>query len=414
MFMELPTRKTTVPLEVRQPAQRVVLYSHDTLGYGHFRRNLLLAKTLRALPSKPDVLMIAGMYEAGAFDIPDGVDLITLPGYAKQGDGSYQSRKLTVGLRQLTDMRARMIKAAVKGFRPQLVIVDNIPRGAQGELEPALKWLRDKTTARVVLGLRDVIDSRDKVRAQWLRQRNFEALPEYFSQVWIYGDPNLYNLITEYQLGDVLGQKAYFTGYLSRDAKRGSANSKQMLKDLVGHTDKPYILCMVGGGRDGVELCKAFAKARVPEGHRGILITGTQMSAQDRATIQQLAVQNPDIKVVEFVPEPITLLQNAKRIIAMGGYNTICEVLSLRQPALIVPRTSPRREQILRAKRLADLNLIDMVNPNRLTPKVLTDWMRNPARDRLAVNGLDMNGLARIQTLASAALDQTETLPVAA
>ena len=35
----------------------------------------------------------------------------------------------------------------------------------------------------------------------------------------------------------------------------------------------------------------------------------------------------------------------------MGGYNTFCEILSFGKPALLVPRTTPRLEQYLRAER---------------------------------------------------------------
>lgn len=385
-------------------APRVVLYSHDTLGYGHLRRNLLLARALKSLECSPDVLLIAGMHEAGAFNIPDGVDLITLPAYAKQGDGSYQSRKLSIDLRQLTDMRARMILATVKGFQPDLMIVDNVPRGAQGELEPTLSWLTGKTSARIVLGLRDVIDTREKVRRQWLRQRNFEAISAYYSDIWIYGDPQFYNLIEEYQLGDLIGAKAQFTGYLQRDTASVAAQAEESQRQVLGDDDKPYVLCTVGGGRDGVQVCRAFAKARLPEGYRGILLTGTQLDGSARAEIALLAQPNPALTVLDFVPEPVGLMQNAERIIAMGGYNTVCEVLSLGRPTLLVPRVIPRREQILRAERLAARGLIDMIEPDNLTPDALSDWMIKEIAVADASETLDLGGLDRFKHFTAQAL----------
>lgn len=395
---------------------RVVLYSHDTLGFGHLRRNLLLARALKSLPCAPDVLLIAGMHEAGAFDIPDGVDLITLPAYAKQSDGSYGSRKLSIDLRHLADMRARIIHAAVKGFRPDLMIVDNVPRGAQGELEATLSWLARKTTARVVLGLRDVIDTRDKVRRQWLQQRNFEAISAYYSDIWIYGDPRFYNLIDEYQLGDLIGAKARFTGYLQRDITSVAVQAEASQRQVLGDDDRPYVLCTVGGGRDGVPVCRAFLQSQLPEGHRGILITGTQLDAESRADIGQLAKSNPAMSVVDFLPEPLGLMQSAARIIAMGGYNTVCEVLSLGRAALIVPRVTPRREQILRAEPLAARGLIDMVAPDDLTPAVLTEWMAQETTVGVASDSLDLGGLQRFKDFAAQALTpaKAQAGPIAA
>jgi len=39
------------------------------------------------------------------------------------------------------------------------------------------------------------------------------------------------------------------------------------------------------------------------------------------------------------------------------------EVLSFNKPALIVPRTSPREEQLIRAERAKELGLVDMMLP---------------------------------------------------
>ena len=52
-----------------------------------------------------------------------------------------------------------------------------------------------------------------------------------------------------------------------------------------------------------------------------------------------------------------TLMRDAAGVVAMGGYNTFCEILSFDRPALLVPRTEPRLEQALRAERAAALGL---------------------------------------------------------
>ena len=52
----------------------------------------------------------------------------------------------------------------------------------------------------------------------------------------------------------------------------------------------------------------------------------------------------------------------ASGIVAMGGYNTFCEILSFDKPALIVPRTEPRLEQYIRASRAQALGLTRMLD----------------------------------------------------
>ena len=55
-------------------------------------------------------------------------------------------------------------------------------------------------------------------------------------------------------------------------------------------------------------------------------------------------------------------MARAAGVVAMGGYNTFCEILSFDKRALIVPRTAPRLEQFIRAKRAAELGLVAMLS----------------------------------------------------
>ncbi len=56
-------------------------------------------------------------------------------------------------------------------------------------------------------------------------------------------------------------------------------------------------------------------------------------------------------------------MEKATAIVAMGGYNTFCEILSFDKSALIVPRSVPRQEQLIRAERAVKLGLASMLNP---------------------------------------------------
>ena len=56
-------------------------------------------------------------------------------------------------------------------------------------------------------------------------------------------------------------------------------------------------------------------------------------------------------------------MKKASGIVAMGGYNTFCEILTLDKPALIIPRSVPRQEQLIRAERAVKLGLASMLDP---------------------------------------------------
>lgn len=116
--------------------------------------------------------------------------------------------------------------------------------------------------------------------------------------------------------------------------------------------------------------------------------------------------QRPDIHLLDFVTEPLKLLQNADRVIAMGGYNTTTEILSFNKRALIVPHITPRKEQWIRASSLAEMGVIDCIHPTDLTPQALTHWLQKNnstinARDVLNFNGLD-NVVTQIRHILSA------------
>ena len=375
---------------------RIALYSHDTQGFGHIRRNILLARALRQIDPQPDILLIAGMAEAGAFHLPEGVDMLSLPAYGKGVDGSYRARKLGIGLNALVKMRSESIRSALLAYDPDIFIVDNVPRGAQGELDAVLAALRQRGHARIVLGLRDVLDAPAVVRNEWVRKRNFATLRAYFDETWVYGDPNFFDLTKEYGFGDDFRRKTVFMGYLDQTERVARA-------DPEPHSSQsPYILCAVGGGSDGSALCQAFLKIRLPDGHRGVLITGTQMQPDQRAAIAEHIAVRDDIDVYDFIAEPLLLMRDAARVIAMGGYNTVSEAISLGRPTLIVPRIRPRQEQLLRAERLAEKGLIDLLVPEMLSAERLSAWLEGPAPDTASGRSLlDLGGLDKVRQRAS-------------
>jgi predicted glycosyltransferase len=164
------------------------------------------------------------------------------------------------------------------------------------------------------------------------------------------------------------------------------------------------MLCLLGGGQDGDRLAETFAEATLPDGACAVIVTGPFMSAKTQDRLMKRAQENPRLRVLSFITEPTMLVDCAERVIAMGGYNTICEVLSFGKRALIVPRVKPRREQIIRAQRLRDLGLIDMVEPDTLNPAALTDWMASDLPPIQAHGKINLNGLDQIPAVAKEVL----------
>jgi predicted glycosyltransferase len=97
------------------------------------------------------------------------------------------------------------------------------------------------------------------------------------------------------------------------------------------------------------------------------------------------------------------LVSRAVGVVAMGGYNTFCEVLSLDKRALIVPRTEPRLEQHIRASRAADLGLVSILSDDGVyDPRVMAAALRALPRQQrpseVVVPGL-LEGLKNVARL---------------
>ena len=136
---------------------RIALYSPGMVGIGHMRRNLLIAQTLAAAPLQAVILMIAEAREANVLAMPPGGDCLTLPALCKESHAHCRPRYLDVPLQALVRLRVKAIAAALETFKPDVLIVDHLPRGALRELDSSLEDLRVSGNTRCVLGLRDVL-----------------------------------------------------------------------------------------------------------------------------------------------------------------------------------------------------------------------------------------------------------------
>ncbi len=376
---------------------RIALYSHDTMGLGHKRRNLLIAQTLGFSPLKTDILMISGIPDANSLPTPPGVDCLTLPALHKNIDGQYQARKLDLSLQEIIALRSQVILATIKTFKPDIFIVDNVPRGAVRELDPTLEYLRREGKTHCILGLRDILDEPASVRRDWKRAANEEAIQTYYDQVWVYGDRNIYDLAKEYHFQPKTVAKFRYTGYLDQRSRLKYLNldTVQSFKSLNLPSER-LVLCLVGGGQDGAQLAETFAHAELPPGMNGIILTGPFMPREVRQKLHNYAAQRDNLRVLEYLAEPTMLLHQAERVIAMGGYNTTCELLSFGKRSLILPRVQPRKEQLIRAERLKELGLIDFLHPDKLTSAALTDWLKLDIEPPPVRKFVDLKGLTHI------------------
>lgn len=391
----LTTRPGAPP--ARSGGRRVALYSHDTKGLGHVRRNSMIAAALVAADPEVEILLLAGTREASALPLPARTSVVTAPELAKDLDGTYRARSLPLPLDTVIGMRAAILQHALDDFAPDLLIVDKVPLGVHRELQTALAVVRAKFGTRTVLGLRDVLDEPSAAVREWDAGRTSEVISHSYDQVWVYTDPAIYDPAVEYGWPGSVRAKLAYTGYLAR-------GRSDLLGPAAGaetpRVRSPYVLGLVGGGQDGAALSRAFVGATFPAGHLGVLVTGPYLPGAVRDELRAACADRDDVVVLDFVAHVPALINGASASVAMGGYNTVCELLDSGRPVLLAPRTVPRREQSVRAERLRAAGLVDVLTPGTLTAERVTGWLADAvARPRRAHASVDLGGLARIPEL---------------
>jgi predicted glycosyltransferase len=246
----------------------------------------------------------------------------------------------------------------------------------RGEVTDTLKMLKGNGT-RLVLGLRDIVDEPQALKAEWDRKGAIQALEDLYDNIWAYGRPEIYDPLQGLGVSDRVRGKIGYTGYLRRFAN----NARQPNALAATKIEKPFILVTPGGGGDGLALVDNVLSAyEYDQGipYPALIISGPFMDVRAQSAFNKRIEQLPNVYSEVFESNMKNLVQAASGVVAMGGYNTFCEILSFDRPSLLVPRTIPRREQYIRASRARDLGLVNMLEPQAATdPRIMAAALSN-------------------------------------
>ena len=382
----------------------ILMYSHDTYGLGHIRRTMAIAGQLRK--ANTNILILTGSPIAGRLNFPKYVDYVRIPGMIKKANDEYFPLTIRIDPKQAMNIRQSIIMATVQTFLPDLFIVDKEPQGLKKEVLPALEWIsKNLAKTQTILGLRDIMDDADTVKADWNKKDIYSTIQNLYSEVWIYGEQHIYNPVKEYDIPESITKKTHFIGYIPRTMPKKKIAQSLRLQLNIMHNEN-LVTVTIGGGGDGFHILNSYLKMlermkqqSILPPFQSIIVTGPFLSSVDMENICERA-KELDIQCYDFFADMETLIAASDIVVCMGGYNTICEVLSSKTLSLVIPREIPRKEQFIRAEAFNHKNLIEFIpwhklNDHTLEEKILY-MLENRELITKALSGFNMKGIANI------------------
>ena len=386
----------------RNSTYNILMYSHDTYGLGHIRRTMAIASHL--LGPRINILILTGSPIVGRFSFPEQIDFVRIPGIIKKTNDEYLPLSIKINVQHALDIRKNIITATAKTFQPHLFIVDKEPLGLKREVLPTLQWLRRcRPDTRSILGLRDIMDDAETVKKDWKDKRVYQHLENLYSEIWIYGIREFYDPVTEYNISESISRKMYFTGYIPR--KIPSKETVRHFKKEIGlKNDQKLVVVTTGGGGDGYRVMDTYLTALESYGgspsFKSVLITGPFMPKQERRDVFKRA-RKLGVRTFHFYRQMEKIFAAADLVVSMGGYNTLCEILGQGTVSLVIPRETPRKEQIIRARAFNRQNLVDYIPWDDFTPELLSKkvaaLLQNPEPYRAAISRFQLTGIETMQ-----------------
>lgn len=390
--------------------KRLLVYSHDTYGLGNVRRMLSICDHLLGVIPDLSMLLITGSPVIHRFHLPPTLDYIKLPCLNRADRGEYRTRYLSADAGEAIRLRSDLILATARNFAPDLLLVDKKPLGVKGELASTLEYLeREHPATGVLLVLRDILDHPAAITSNWERNGHYAAIERYYDEVLVLGERRIFDPVEEYRFSPAIAAKTTFCGYVRREAVEGARC--EVRRRLNISDDEALVLLTTGGGQDGEAVVESYLcglrSARFKGRVRSLIVFGPEMPEPQRARLAREAASRTDVIFYDFTGEMVSCMAASDAIVAMGGYNTVCEILSLGKPAVVVPRFRPTEEQWMRAERMSGLGLFQAIHPDELSPQRLIECVERMLEERERVPpAIDLGALPAVARRVSAVFER--------
>lgn len=364
----------------------LLLYCQHSVGIGHLMRSLSIAEALGR--TFRVVFLNGGVFPPGV-PAPRNMEIIDLPPLGLESR-QLVSRSGEEDVERVKALRRAMVLGTFDRVRPAVVLVELFPFGRKKfafELLPLLKRARRAPSPRprVWCSVRDILvaarpdQQHHDDRARWLCDR-------YFDGVLVHADPLLAEFSESFRPSRPMAVPVHYTGFVTRGEPAAPVTVRG-----------DHVLVSAGGGLAGAPLLRAAvaAHALLPTSDRPPMrvVAGPFLPEPDWQALQATVRFNAAIELVRSVPDLGAEMRRAAVSVSQCGYNTAMDILGARVPALVVPYAEQREdEQTNRARRLAALGLLRVLETGALAPQALAAEIAATAGFRPTASTLALDG----------------------
>lgn len=377
------------------PQKRVLFYAFEGgTGLGHLRRLCAIAAHLQGPCA---CLFVTGHRTAAHWFIPSGCEYVHLPSWDTlfASKATYWGREpfWACSRQEALGLRTEILRGVVRGFRPDALVVDHLPLGAEGELADIL----DSTPCRKYLVTRGVQNETEDLQRLIFGGGAHASLVKHYDRILAAIDPRVFDFGRRYGLPPEVVGKVLHTGYVTEPIGPDVIVRTRAERGL--RPGAVWVVASAGGGQRGEALIKAcLALASQHEEIVFDIVMGPRSALPWHRTTENL-VDEGAVRLHRETGSMPLFNASADIVISSGGYNTTLEALQGNARILCFPyRTDERDEQVQHAQYLkpfVDLEVsTDLGELPALFSHVLARVRTSvPADDRRL---LDLRGAPRI------------------
>ncbi len=370
--------------------KKLMFYCQHVLGMGHFIRSMALVEGLNR---EFEVCFVNGGQLIDGFNMPDNIKLENLPPLKSDENFKMLEGANGANVSDIKKARLEQLLNCYEDFQPDLLVVELFPFGRKNfsfELLPLLSRIRLDGKTKVVCSLRDIlVQKRDQAKHEaWV----CKMLERYFDSVLIHADPSFQRIEETFAASSSLNVPLHYTGYVIQP-------EPEVIKEpIILQEDKPLFLASIGGGRVGVELLEASVEAssllKETLEHQLLIFTGPYLPDEHFVTLRERVKSEPQIILKRFTANFLSYVKKADVSISMAGYNTCMNILSTGVQALVLPfKGGNNDEQTLRSRKLEALNLLSVLESEKLSGEYLAEHIKSKLTPRENRTTLNLSGV---------------------